>query len=589
MRQKTMSRQKALASIRERPECSVLIVGAGVNGIGVFRELALQGVDVLLVDKSDFCAGTSAASSHMVHGGLKYLENGEFRLVREALAERNRLLQNAPHYVKPLPTTIPIFSWLSGILNAPLKFLNLLDRPGERGALVIKIGLTMYDLFTRGDRTLPTHQFRSRARSLEQYPHLNPKIICTATYYDAYMPCPERISLELVLDAEEVCAEALAVNYLIVDGASEGTVLLRDELSGEVFRVKPQIVINAAGPWIDFVNRSMGRVTAFIGGTKGSHLVVDCPELRQAIGDHEFYFENKDGRICLMLPFEDKVMVGSTDIRVDDPEQVQCTEEEVDYLLASVSLVFPGIKLDRSHIVFRFSGVRPLPKNDSVKEVDQITRDHSMEVVEPGNGVDFPIYSLVGGKWTTFRAFSEQVTDEVLARLGRPRRVHTRNMPIGGGENYPHTEDDRQRWLDRLQKKTGLQPERLELLFRRYGTRAEPIAEFLAAGPDSTLENHPAYSRREIAFLATQEKVVHLDDVILRRTLIGMLGQTSASLVKELADIVGDALGWSDERVRAEVQRVVRILREQHGVPLERLSVAWDTSTSSTVPAQGSN
>src|SRR5512134_3895499 len=135
-----MHRNEILSALRHKPEVSVLIVGGGINGIGTFRDLALQGVDVLLVEKGDFCSGASAASSHMLHGGIRYLENGEFRLVREALTERNRLLHNAPHYAKPLPTTIPIFKWLSGMLNAPLKFLRLRDKPGERGAAVIKIG-----------------------------------------------------------------------------------------------------------------------------------------------------------------------------------------------------------------------------------------------------------------------------------------------------------------------------------------------------------------------------------------------------------------------------------------------------------------
>ena len=137
-----MSRRKTLRAIRNKPEVSVLIIGGGVNGIGTFRDLALQGVDALLVERGDFGGGASAASSHMLHGGIRYLENGEFRLVNEALHERDRLLGNAPHYAKPLRTTIPIFRWCSGLLNAPLKFFGLLDRPGERGALVIKLGLT---------------------------------------------------------------------------------------------------------------------------------------------------------------------------------------------------------------------------------------------------------------------------------------------------------------------------------------------------------------------------------------------------------------------------------------------------------------
>src|SRR5215468_12701645 len=153
-----MTRKDALTALRQQSDVSILIVGGGVNGIGTFRDLALQGVDVLLVEKNDFCSGASAGSSHMLHGGIRYLENGEFRLVREALTERNRMLHNAPHYSKPLPTTIPIFSWFSGFLNAPLKFLNLRDKPGERGAVVIKIGLMLYDWFTRGQQGLPGHR-----------------------------------------------------------------------------------------------------------------------------------------------------------------------------------------------------------------------------------------------------------------------------------------------------------------------------------------------------------------------------------------------------------------------------------------------
>src|SRR5512140_1395921 len=168
-----MNRDEILASIKSDPNISVLVVGAGINGIGTFRDLALNGVNVLLVDRGDFCSGASAASSHMAHGGIRYLENGEFRLVREAVRERNRLIENAPHVVKPLPTTIPIFKFWSGLLNAPLKFFNLLDRPAERGALVIKFGLMFYDAFTKGQGTVPPHKFERREKSLAQYPRLN--------------------------------------------------------------------------------------------------------------------------------------------------------------------------------------------------------------------------------------------------------------------------------------------------------------------------------------------------------------------------------------------------------------------------------
>src|SRR5512143_1830807 len=224
----SMIRTEALAALRSNPDISVLIVGAGINGIGTFRDLALNGVDVLMVDRGDFCSGASSASSHMAHGGIRYLENGEFRLVREAVRERNRLIENAPHLVRPLPTVIPIFSLWSGLLNAPLKFLRLLDRPAERGALVIKVGLMLYDAYTKGQGTVPAHKFDARKKALKKYPRLNPAIRYAATYYDGKISSPERLTVEVILDAEAEGPHARALNYVSVVGRTAGEVTLRD-------------------------------------------------------------------------------------------------------------------------------------------------------------------------------------------------------------------------------------------------------------------------------------------------------------------------------------------------------------------------
>lgn len=561
------TRSQTLDSLRQQPQVDVLVIGGGINGIGTFRDLALQDVNVLLVDKGDFCAGASAASSHMVHGGLRYLENGEFRLVREALIERNRLLQNAPHYVHPLPTTIPIFSWLSGMLNAPLKFLGLRDKPGERGALIIKAGLTMYDQFTRGFQMTPAHTMHSRAQALAQRPGLNPDIVCTATYYDAWMPYPERICMELIADAEALTERARAVNYLSAIGGEGDSVTLLDELTGERYTVQPKVVINAAGPWIDFVNRAMNQPTRFIGGTKGSHLVLDHPELHALCKGHELFFENSDGRITLFFPLMDKVLVGTTDIRIENPDEAICTEDEVDYMLDLIQVVFPGLPVDRSHIVFRFCGVRPLP-NSEAATAGQISRDHSIRTLEPGDSLNYPVLSLIGGKWTTFRAFSEQATDEALARLSLKRKHTTREMPIGGGRDYPKNSTDRRALLRQIEIDTGLDHARIEMLFNRYGTHACEVAAFLAAAPDAPLAHHPGYSQREIIYLTQTEQVAHVDDLLLRRSLIGMLGELTPALLHEVAAIVGSTLGWDDARREAEIARVVNLWQTRHSVDL---------------------
>lgn len=566
-----MNRRDTLQTIRATPDVSVLIIGGGVNGIGLFRDLALNGVDCLLVERGDFSSGTSAGSSHMLHGGIRYLENGEFRLVNEALHERDRMLRNAPHYAKPLRTTIPVFRWFSGLLNAPLKFLNLLDRPGERGAFVIKCGLSFYDFLVRRDRQLPRHEFRLREAALREYPRMNPAIVCAASYYDAWMPHPERICLEMTLDAEASHAQARALNYVSAIAGDTDTVTLRDELSGEAFRVRPQVVVNAAGAWVDLVNTGLGRGgQRFIGGTKGSHLILDHPELLAAARDSEIFFENDDGRIVLILPYFNRVMIGTTDIRLDQPDEAVATDSEIDYLLAMVGKVFPDIRVRRSQIVFTFSAVRPLPYSEGGHDskAGQISRDHSIRSLPAKAERAYPIHSLIGGKWTTFRAFAEQAADIALNDLGRTRRAHTRDLSIGGGRAYPLDDAARDTWLRELQTRCQLPLERLLALFERYGTRAEEVAMFIAHAPDNPLSALAVYSEREIEFIVSCEKVERLDDLILRRSLMAMLGQVTPALLHELAELCAATLNWSAERKTCEIQRVIELLRVKHRVEL---------------------
>ena len=566
-----MNRQEILSALKKNPEVSVLIVGGGINGIGTFRDLALNGVDVLLVERSDFCSGASSASSHMAHGGIRYLENGEFRLVREAVQERNRLLQNAPHLVKPLPTTIPIFKRLSGLLNAPLKFFGGLDKPSERGALVIKLGLIMYDAFAnggRGQRSVPKHKFLSRKKSLTQWNQLNPEIVNTAVYYDGAILQPERVGVEILLDAESESPNAHALNYVSMVGGHEDTLILRDELTDDTYDVRPRLVINAAGPWIDLTNRKLGMSTHFIGGTKGSHIVVKHAGLREAIGDHEFFFENSDGRIVLIFPLFDCVLIGTSDIPVDYPDEVRVTNDEINYFLDLVLRIFPNIELSRSDIIFQYSGVRPLP-HSSARTTGQISRDHSVEVLSgTWTNLAFPVYSLVGGKWTSFRAFSEQVTDKVLTHFDIPRKKDTRALSIGGGRGYPRDEDELKRQIESLSAWTGVTKEKLKILFERYGSRAEAVATFMNGGTDFLLRTIPDYSRREITFLVQHEKICHLDDFILRRTMLAMLGRITREMIEELADVFGNILGWNVEQRQAEVTRTLSIMEDRHGVRL---------------------
>jgi glycerol-3-phosphate dehydrogenase len=561
-----------VAALRARPTADVVIIGAGINGIATFRDLALQGVDVVLVEQGDFVSGASSASSHMIHGGIRYLENGEFRLVKESVTERNALIRIAPHYVKPLQTTVPIYSTFSGILSAPLRFLtHRSGKPTERGAALIKTGLTIYDAFSRDGGSVPRHRFLGRTRSLAELPALDPRIKYTATYYDASMHDPERLALDVLFDGLAAGPHARAANHLAAVGLDEGGVRVRDGLTGEEFSIAADAVVNTSGPWTDLTNAALGRGTRYMGGTKGSHIVLDNPELLEATGGREIFFEHEDGRIVLIYPLKGRVMVGTTDLEHDMREPATCTEEEVDYFFELVAHVFPGIAVDRSQIVYRFSGVRPLPRHDDTQP-GFVSRDYRIERADVAERPGTTLLSLVGGKWTTFRALAEHLSDEVLGLLGRDRVRSTEGLAIGGGAGYPTTDDARLVWLVAHEDEIGR--DRAETLLERYGTRAEAFLDAFDPATDAPLAHHAGYTRCEITWLVRTERVVRLTDLVLRRTSIAFTGTLTAPLLDELADLVGDELGWDAGRRRDEIRVARELLASRHGVLLSEVAAA---------------
>ncbi|CAN7320569.1 glycerol-3-phosphate dehydrogenase/oxidase [Mesorhizobium sp. LjRoot246] len=556
-----MNRSHTIAGLRDRPDIAVLVIGGGINGISVFRELALQGVDVVLAEKGDYCSGASAALSRMVHGGLRYLENGEFKLVRESLLERDRLLRNAPHYVAPLPTTVPIFDIFSGLANSAVRFLGLTRRPSRRGALVIKTGLAMYDLFTAARRLMPTHRFRGRAETLKKWPAINPAIRNSATYYDAWVSRPERLGLEMLLDAAASGANARALNYAQVSSTGDGLVIA-DTLTGEALPVRPQLVINGTGGWIDLTNKAIGAAApTMMGGTKGSHLIVDNNELFDALGGHMVYYENEDGRICILFPYLGKVLIGSTDIRVDDPDQVRCEEDEQRYILQSLAFVFPSIKVTDDQIVFRFAGVRPLPASED-SFTGRIPRDHLCEFVEPA-GLLPATLCMIGGKWTTFRSFGALAADMALKRLELVRSKGTQDMAIGGGRDFPA---DPEAWCASFAGEHGLPVERARALLQRYGTSA---GDFVSHPAGEQMLPQSDYSASEIGHIIEHEHVECLADLFLRRTTIAISGGLSFDLINAVLDLLAAHKGWSAREAAAERSTFLALLADRHGIDLQ--------------------
>ncbi|MFO1207761.1 MAG: glycerol-3-phosphate dehydrogenase/oxidase [Amaricoccus sp.] len=528
-------------------EVDVLILGAGINGAGLFRDLCAQGLTCAIVDKADFGSGTSAAPSRLIHGGLKYLETGELGLVAQSTLERNLLLKNAPHCVTPLPTLIPIFSWTRGIWAALRTMAGSKTAPRGRGAALIKVGLALYDFYGSRQRVMPRHALVGRARALRELPPLTPRIVAAGTYYDAKVARPERLVLELVEDGLAASPGSVALNYATLASVAGDTVEIA-AADGATLAFRPRLVVNAAGPWIDAVNAALGAPSRMIGGTKGSHVLLDHPELIRALAGRMIYFEADDGRICLVYDYLGRALVGSTDIPAANPDEVRCEDDEIDYFLASLRSLLPGLAFGREQIVYAYSGIRPLPASDA-STPGLISRDHSAPMAEPAGARPFPIVSLVGGKWTTFRGFAEEVADTILARLGRSRVASTRELAIGGGKGFPA---DRGRWLADAARDTGLPEPRLDELLARYGTTALAIA---GHGPDAPrLPDASGYSLAEIDWIVRNERVVHLADIVKRRTTLAITGTLTAADLAAIADVAAQALGWDAATRAREVE-----------------------------------
>jgi glycerol-3-phosphate dehydrogenase len=554
-------RDERFDALRADGAFDVIVVGGGINGTGVFRELALQGLRVLLVERLDFCSGCSSAPSRMIHGGLRYLENGEFDLVRESLRERDALLRNAPHLVKPLPTTIPILSTFSGLLNAAASFFGVSSRPARRGAVPVEIGLSIYDWVSRKRRAVPRHRFLSARATFRRWPKLTPRLRFSAVYHDAWISYPERLGIELVLDTCRVAPNAVALNYSQI-AADEAGFTVTDSETGDRYPVTAKVVVNATGAWLD--ESLAGLVGSaevpdrLITGTKGSHLVLDNPELYEALDGHMVYFDNSDGRVCVVFGYLGRVLAGSTDIKVDRAERVRCEDDERDYILESLRLVFPAIDVSADQVVYTFSGIRPLPTSDH-EFTGRISRGHFIRRIDG----DVPQFCMIGGKWTTFRAFAEDTTDAVLEELGRKRTSTTVDVAIGGGQGFVAAD----LLEDQLVRAWGISPGRARHLVDAYGTRGWDVMAFCSQrADDQPLGVGSDLTAAEIAFFVQHEHATRLGDLIMRRTAIAINGTVDAGLIAAIATAAAGELGWSDERRQAEIDQFVEELEDFHGV-----------------------
>ena len=389
----------------------VIIIGAGINGAGIARDAAMRGLKVLLLDKGDVAGGTSSASTRLIHGGLRYLEHFEFRLVRESLREREILLRIAPHLVRPLPIAIPIY------------------KQGKRGRATIRAGMIAYDLLSTG-KSLPRHRMLSRSETLKESPGLNPEgLLGSALYFDAQVEFPERLVSANVKSAKEHGAEVLTHAAVTKVLAENGNVTgVEFSIKDETRSAHAGVVINAAGPWVDLVlERVPAESERLIGGTKGSHIVV--PPFPGA-SKYGIYLEARsDSRPFFIIPWDGKYLIGTTDVRVEgDPDQVRTESWEIDYLISETNFAFPSARLTADQILFTYVGVRPLPWTSNEDE-QSITRRHFIREHPKLRN----LFSIVGGKLTTYRSLAEECVDLIFRKLGRPSPpCTTADKPLTG-------------------------------------------------------------------------------------------------------------------------------------------------------------
>jgi len=543
----------------ERQVFDVIVIGAGINGAGIARDAAMRGLRVLLLDKGDISSGTTQWATRLIHGGLRYLEHYEFALVRESLRDREALLHIAPHLVKPLGFLVPIY-----------------DR-NAHGPLLIRLGMNLYDTLSY-DKSMDRHKMLSRKKVEDREPGLNPEgLKAAAFYYDAQVEYAERVAVENAISARDHGATIVTyanVKRLIIENNDVKGVEFTDVLSGESHTARAPVTVNVAGPWVDEVLADLQQpgtdenVGRFMGGTKGSHLVVDA--FPGAPKGEALYVEaRKDGRPYFIVPWNGRYLIGTTDLRYEeDLDYVKASEEEIQYLLDETNYVIPEAGLTRDDVLFTYSGVRPLPYNPE-GETGGVTRSHvvfdhakggsaaggkvksqSAELPQVGG-----LLSIIGGKLTTYLNLSRQTTDAVFKKLDRKGPKSTsRKTPLPGSET-----SDFGAFVAGFKAASTIPDVLRDRLLKLYGVRA---AEVLALGEDdpdlltplSPIESvETALIGAEVIWAFREEMAQTLSDVLLRRTMVGYGPKVALDSVEAAAEVAVKHLGWDDERAEREV------------------------------------
>jgi glycerol-3-phosphate dehydrogenase len=534
-------RQAAVAALAREP-FDLLVVGGGINGAGIARDAAMRGLRTALVERADLASGTSSRSSKLIHGGLRYLEQGEVRLVLEAVRERERLRRLAPHLVRPQEFVFPIYA------GGPVRWLTL------------AAGLWAYDLLA-GLWTVQRHRMLGREATEAAEPALLREGLRGAGRYWDCRTDDARLVLETALAAAG--EGALVVSYVELTGLrkEDGRIVgarLLDRLGGETIDVRARVVVNAAGPWVDRVVALDAPSPPRLRLTKGVHLVVPRARIgnRAAVVLHAL----RDRRVMFVIPWGEHALVGTTDTdHQGGPGTPPVVEaDDVGYLLETVNHYFPAAELRPADVLSAFAGLRPLiaPTGRPMLSASRVSREEEIFVSPSG------LVSIAGGKLTTYRLIAAAVVDRVVGRLraaGDRRRFapcRTGDVPLPGGGERP--EEVAAAAISR--DGHGLAPALIGHLAARYGTRLDELLALVAADRALAAPIVPGLRepRAEVVEAVEREWALTLEDVLRRRTSVALCDDTGgARVAADVAALMAASLGWDEEATRAAARRYV--------------------------------
>ncbi|MBI1261671.1 MAG: FAD-dependent oxidoreductase [Rhizobiales bacterium] len=548
----------------------LVVVGGGITGASVAWDASLRGLKVALLEKDDFAHATTAGSSKLIHGGLRYLVNGELKLVRESLRERRIWEVVAPHMVDPLPFILPTYGY------------------GKKGGLVLSIGLTFYDLLSYDrnwlsddDKKLPGFRSISRKKALELVPTLPKEGLTGAKiYYDCQMYAPERMCLECIQGAVEYGADA--ANYAEVTGFDvEGDmsvgarvkgVTVKDRLTGDSHRITGKVVVNASGPWAD---KMMGLVEGDAPArrlirSKGIHIIT-----REISGKNALAIQSEIGGHFFVIPWRGHTIIGTTDtVFEDDPDDACVSEADIEHFLRVVNSGLPGLDLQRSDVLHFYVGLRPLVDTtpqvageDGEEKKDSYNASRAAEVYDhaPGEAVE-GLISAIGGKWTTSRHLAEQVVDMALKKLKRSIKTETHCTPLFGGEMGRYKS-----FVERaVMRHTSISSDIIENLCRNYGSQYEAVLRTAQERPENgdallkrILPDRPEIGA-QVIHAVRHEMATHLSDVVFRRTGLGTLGDPGVEAINTIAGLMGRELNWDETTMAKEISTTRLVFETGH-------------------------